>query len=329
MRKNLQHKIQHTKYNEGENIMKRFCSTISIFTILLFITSASVFATVPQLITYQGRLQDSVGDPVEDGLYGLKFIIYDAPTSGVELWNSEFNKIDVVDGLFTVQLGSDNMPPIDNNMFLDSSLYLGVTLEGIGEMTPRSRLITVPFSYHALRADTALSLPDGSVTNDMLADDAVTGDKIANGTITTQDMLDEPGLSYNSNASTIPLPNDAMTDLVSDYIDIPNPGYIVVTGKCYCKLAGTTAANGAFFQIDETAGGTFAEPWHTYVAMDAFPTTGSYYYPVFVSRVFYKSSAGRYNFRLEGRQIPTSTGTAESRNHVLIITYMGTYYGKI
>ena len=136
--------------------MKRRGKTGLMLLSITLLTAIMAFAAVPQQITYQGYLTDDVGDPVADGTYSIQFAIYSAPVDGKEFWNSGFQNVEVTNGLFTVELGDSNMTPIPHDLYTDTSLYLGITIDGEKEMTPLIRLNTVPYAYQSLRADTAL-----------------------------------------------------------------------------------------------------------------------------------------------------------------------------
>lgn len=133
-----------------------------ILTVTLALALATTaLAGVPQLIPYQGYLIDAGGDPVADGPHLVKFIIYDAPAGGSELWNSGFNAVTTTNGLFAYDLGSNSALP--DNLFTDTARYLGITYNTDPEMTPRVKLNTMAYAYHALRADSLGSLGPGDV----------------------------------------------------------------------------------------------------------------------------------------------------------------------
>jgi len=128
---------------------------------LLVVAAASVDAQVPQVINYQGRLTDNQGDPFPDGTYDLTLTIYTAAVGGDEVWGCGEIPVSVVDGLFSLLLGEACQLPHD--MFAkDASLWLGIVLNGGAEGVPRTRLASMPFAYHALRADTAEYVSGGT-----------------------------------------------------------------------------------------------------------------------------------------------------------------------
>lgn len=128
--------------------------SLLVSTILILFASLSVSAGVPTVINYQGRLTDGGGAPVADGGYLVKFSIYDAAIGGSELWNSGFQNVTAESGLFSYDLGS-NVQLMDD-LFTDTARYLGITVGVDPEISPRTRLASTPFAYHALRADTAM-----------------------------------------------------------------------------------------------------------------------------------------------------------------------------
>ncbi len=112
-----------------------------------------VSADVPELISYQGVLLDGTGVPVEDGSYLLTFQIYDVDTGGTPLWG-EGQLVTVTDGVFEAVLGS--ITPI----FLQFNVpyWLGVSIGGDAELTPRTELTTSPYAFRAKYADFAADL---------------------------------------------------------------------------------------------------------------------------------------------------------------------------
>jgi hypothetical protein len=99
-------------------------------------------------MSYQGVLVDDQGDPVADGAYELTFSIYDVATGGSPLWQ-ETQTLAVVDGVFDAVLGHDT--PLA--LAFDSPCWLGVTITGDDEMSPRLELTAVPYARRAAVAD--------------------------------------------------------------------------------------------------------------------------------------------------------------------------------
>lgn len=114
--------------------------------------TVSALADVPALISYQGLLADAGGVPVADGSYSVTFTIYDAASGGNTQWTGTQN-IMTSNGRFDVLLGSLN--PIVDTVFNGTTRYLGLTVGGDPEMSPRIALVSVPFTFHSAKADSS------------------------------------------------------------------------------------------------------------------------------------------------------------------------------
>ncbi|HOP06963.1 MAG TPA: hypothetical protein PLF13_06695 [candidate division Zixibacteria bacterium] len=121
--------------------------------VLLFAVLAvsSAWADVPQVMTYQGRLTDADGAPINDTVQIL-FVIYEDPGAVEKMWNELHSEVPVVDGMFNVMLGSSI--PIYPSVFDGSTRYLRLSIDGtyVDSLIP---LVTVPNAFKSLRADTA------------------------------------------------------------------------------------------------------------------------------------------------------------------------------
>ena len=131
---------------------KKLLFVAIVFLSVTFIHSSS-FA-VPQTINYQGYLTHSNGEPVDQAV-NMTFTIYDAATGGNALWSETLSNVLVTEGVFNVILGEET--PVQASI-LSGQLYLGLTVEGDPEMTPRQKLTSVVFAIKADVADTAINL---------------------------------------------------------------------------------------------------------------------------------------------------------------------------
>jgi len=104
-------------------------------------------------MNYQGRLTTVDGNPVADNTYSIVFSIYDDEISGTKLWSDTISVMSEF-GLFSVILGEDN--PISPAIADIPALWLGLGLEGEAELSPRQKLISVPYSFRAANADSSL-----------------------------------------------------------------------------------------------------------------------------------------------------------------------------
>lgn len=122
---------------------------------------------------YQGRIANAAGAPLS-GVFPMSFRLYSQAIAGVPLWSEDWiasNSVRVSDGLFNVMLGS--LVAIPNTIVANNVLWLGVSVGGDSEMSPRVQLGTVPFSLQAL------TVPDASITTNKIVDGSVTKAKLA------------------------------------------------------------------------------------------------------------------------------------------------------
>ncbi len=96
-------------------------------------------------ISYQGHLTDADGEPIDDTL-PMEFRLYTDPKGGDALWTEErtgTNAVPVKKGLFKVMLGS--VEPLSMEV-VSQELWLGISVDGDSEMTPREQVGRVPIA---------------------------------------------------------------------------------------------------------------------------------------------------------------------------------------
>lgn len=130
--------------------MKKISRLIIIFGIYFFLLLAgSSVHAVPNIISYQGKLNDQNGLPLT-GSYEVTFTIYDGPQGGNVLWTetrSGAQSVNIAAGLFNVELGSiQSMSP---TIFDRDDLYLGIKVGADSEMSPRQRFTSGAFSFRS------------------------------------------------------------------------------------------------------------------------------------------------------------------------------------
>lgn len=104
--------------------------------------------TIPRTLSYQGKLTDSLGVPVQDTTYLVAFRLYTQPTGGSSFWNED-QTVRTKGGLFSLFLGSDN--PI--TYVPDAgALYLAMKVGSALEMTPRVRIASAAYAFLTERA---------------------------------------------------------------------------------------------------------------------------------------------------------------------------------
>ena len=92
--------------------------------LLAFLAALSLVASPPETMRYQARLTDDAGVPLQ-GSFDLVFAIYDAPTSGTQLWSETWNNLNVSEGIVDIVLGTSPDPvptPIQSSVFTGSAV---------------------------------------------------------------------------------------------------------------------------------------------------------------------------------------------------------------
>jgi hypothetical protein len=226
--------------------------------------SLSLAPPLPGQLTYQGQLLDkSSGSPVPDAKYDLAFAIYDDPSTGTMIWSQAFTGaqgVQVIGGQFTVILGGAPSP-FPSNLFSGEPRWLGVTVGTDAEMTPRTKLVSVPFALRAeaLRAGGATSEDMASTlykfeNNDpggyaLVAEGRfhVQGDAHVEGTLswaTRTGYISVPAAAFEPGADTFQYHNNG-SNLYTDYganffapVNLPD---------------GSTVTKVTFYYYDDTA----------------------------------------------------------------------------
>jgi hypothetical protein len=159
---------------------------------LILLLATTLYAQVPQLINYQGRV---VVDGVNfDGAGQFKFALVNAGGT-TTYWSNDGSSaagiepaaaviLPVSKGLYSVLLGDatlTNMTIVPTTVFASGDVHLrvwfndGVT--GFQQLTPDRRIAAVGY---AMMAD---GVVDGAITTSKLADGAVTNEKLALGAV--------------------------------------------------------------------------------------------------------------------------------------------------
>lgn len=166
----------------------------------------------PHVLTYQGTLVDSTGNPV-NGSQDITFRIYNHAADPAFLWEEAHtgaNAVPVQNGLFNVLLGSLN--PIPFSIWEETELFLGIQVGSDDEMTPRNPIAIAPLAHYAVIAN--------GVTTD-----SITGESVLNGSIT---QADAPSLVQSANGN-----NEIVRSGNAVYTDSDGDGRIVISYPCF------------------------------------------------------------------------------------------------
>jgi len=101
----------------------------------------SDIGAIPQTFNIHGKLSDSDGVPLS-GTHSMNFSIYDVSTGGSAAWSDQLSITTDLDGVYDVILEA-----IDLNF--SKQYFLGISVEGDVEMTPRMNLTSNPYAFMA------------------------------------------------------------------------------------------------------------------------------------------------------------------------------------
>lgn len=131
------------------------------------LSTPGALASVPEVLHYQGHLANAAGEPVDcpeaatcPGFpFSLTFRLYAAPEGGDALWTEAHPSVPISNGIFHLLLGAT--VPLAPSL-LDSDVWLGVSVGAGKEMSPRQRLVSVPYALRAAESDWSLACADAS-----------------------------------------------------------------------------------------------------------------------------------------------------------------------
>jgi hypothetical protein len=135
--------------------------TLACLTVMVGLACAGrANAAPPQLVNYQGEVTDG-GLPVANGNYPMEFRIFGAAAGGIALWSEAIANVPTSNGRFNVLLGQATALP--ESIFDGTERWLEVVFNG-DLMSPRVRLVTVPYAHRISTVDGARG---GSISGDV------------------------------------------------------------------------------------------------------------------------------------------------------------------
>ena len=204
-----------------------FCAILAF----IFVFSSLVYAQVPQMINYQGKITTQAGLLI-DTTVAMTFSIYADPLGmPPSLWGETQGSVKVEKGVFSVLLGSVN--PIPDSVFDGGIRYLAVKVGDDPVMTPLKPIVSVAYAFKSLKADTA-SYAEGvnyapldsryvnegqanSITSDMIQDNTIVrADAAFNFKAPYSDTADYALAAPNDNDWVFRITDTADTTLITD-----------------------------------------------------------------------------------------------------------------
>ena len=191
---------------------------------LVLLLCGACAASVPGMMSYQGKLTGSDGQPASDGTYTIVFSLYTQETGGTALW-TESRSVQVTGGVFSVLLGSITEMP---DTAFQGTTWLETQVNG-SILTPRTRVVSAGYAVLAKKAET---VPDGSITSAKIAPGAVGSSAIQDGSIAALDLASASVTSSKLAASSV----------TSSHIQ---DGAVASVDLSLCSVVNTKIASGA------------------------------------------------------------------------------------
>jgi hypothetical protein len=138
-------------------MLTRCIAVVAIASIVALVAMSPATGEIPRKLNYQGRLTDvTAGEPMV-GTYNLTCSIYDQSSGGDLLWSEPETVATDSAGVFSVVLGS--VIPID--ISFDAPCWLEIQVDG-ETLAPRREMVSVPYAFQALNADSLGQLSSAS-----------------------------------------------------------------------------------------------------------------------------------------------------------------------
>ncbi len=328
----------------------RFLVAVATLTVLGQVSEA--VAEIPKRLNFQGILLDSVEYVVPDGTYDLIFRIFDAGVGGTELW-TETQTLQTENGLFNTFLGLS--APVPDSVFGGPDRWLEIQLaENSEPYEPRGKIGSVAYSYRtgsvdgatggtitgALNVEGVGAIAKNSTGSIVFSPDEI-GDlsvQLPDNAISSQELLDEPGLARNLISGVVDLTSIATSvNIVVCTVTVPSPGYINVlaTGEARfesdvenANCSDCSTPNYFEYEIDEGSSGGITPGNTQRAGFSKLQYNETAWMPISINRTFRKLTAGQYVFRLEARNL-TVGSTQSIRNASITATYYPSAYGTV
>ena len=164
---------------QGGKPMKPARYFLVVPAILILVSLFAFGQSVPQLISYQGRLTNAAGIPLDGVNVDLTFAFYGVESGATPLYLTVVqNNVAVSKGIYNVLIGSGMVIPGTESDLAGvfqhhSQVWLGIKIGPDPEMIPRARITSVGY---ALRAGSSDSVAPGAILAANLGENCAIGE---------------------------------------------------------------------------------------------------------------------------------------------------------
>ncbi len=162
---------------------------LGLYSIIFCLSPIAVWAEVPGLINYQGKIFQN-GKPITtdpESPLPVIFRLYNSPEEGTLLYEESQN-VEVSNGIYSIRLG---LYPTANgeysNLFdvvaMAEDIWLEVEING-EILKPRQQITSSAYALRAGDAEVAATVINNSITSDSIINSSITEAKLADGAVT-------------------------------------------------------------------------------------------------------------------------------------------------
>jgi len=170
-----------------------FSKLAAISSLLISLAGLAVADVQSSSFTYQGQLHQ-LGQPA-NGVFDLKFGLYESSDSSSALTEPiQIEDVDVIDGIFFVELDFGASPFTGQSLWLEISVRNGIEETPHSLLSPRQNITATPYAIHAATVSessiNASNIIDGSIGSTQISDFGINTIDIANSAITQAKLAD-------------------------------------------------------------------------------------------------------------------------------------------
>jgi len=238
---------------------------VALIAAIVFLVGKAFGESVPELINYQGHLEDDSGQPLDGVSVSITFRFYDAETLGNTLLTVQQDGIQVSKGIFSVLIGTGTIVSGAEGTLSEvfkkhSDVWMGVAVNADPEMTPRLRIGSVAYAMRALAVDEGGVFSSYSILGD--SESSPSGYSFTGHSILTE------GPGWWTGKEDMITPRTALTA-------------VAVNGKIYA--IGGYLGNNAYTAVNEE----YDPATNTWTSKSSMPTARAYHTAVAVGDKIY------------------------------------------